>query len=77
MSHVVDASALSVNWWKSSRSDSAAQCVECGIVDAGAQLVAVRDSKQPNGPALLLSYHTMSSFIVALNSGGTTGRFVN
>ncbi|MFK8847274.1 DUF397 domain-containing protein [Streptomyces sp. Ac-502] len=69
MSHIDDASALSVSWRKSSYSDTGAQCVECAIVDAGT--VAVRDSKNPNGPALLLGRGQLAAFV----SAAATGRF--
>jgi hypothetical protein len=67
MRHVGDASKLCVAWWKSSRSDTGAQCVECGIVDD--QSVAVRDSKNPNGPALLFSYAALSGLVSAVRRG--------
>ncbi|MEN2419893.1 DUF397 domain-containing protein [Streptomyces rimosus] len=69
MSHVEDASALSVSWRKSSYSDTGAQCVECAIVDT--RTVAVRDSKDPNGAALLFSRGPLSAFVAAV----ATGRF--
>ncbi|KOT92674.1 hypothetical protein ADK86_20170 [Streptomyces sp. NRRL F-5755] len=69
MSHVDDASALPVMWWKSTYSDSGAQCVECAIVDTGT--VAVRDSKDPSGAALLFSRGSLSAFVAA----AATGRF--
>ncbi|MFJ3747750.1 DUF397 domain-containing protein [Streptomyces albidoflavus] len=61
MTHVNDASTLPVTWWKSSRSDSGAQCVECGILSP--TTVAVRDSKHPQGPALLFSAAALSAFV--------------
>ncbi|AGI88316.1 MULTISPECIES: DUF397 domain-containing protein [Streptomyces] len=61
MTHVNDASTLPVTWWRSSRSDSGAQCVECGIVSP--TTVAVRDSKHPQGPALLFSAAALSAFV--------------
>ncbi|MFB7495104.1 DUF397 domain-containing protein [Streptomyces sp. NPDC056161] len=64
MSHVDDALTLPVTWWKSTYSDSAAQCIEYGIVGAGT--VAVRDSKDPHGPALLFTRAALSSFSAAL-----------
>lgn len=67
MSHVDDASALPVTWWKSSYSDTGAQCVECGIVDD--QTIAVRDSKNPNGPALLLTREQHAGLVSAVASG--------
>ncbi|MGW3086179.1 DUF397 domain-containing protein [Streptomyces sp. NPDC001108] len=69
MNHVDDASTLPVAWWKSSRSDTGAQCVECGIVSADERRVAVRDSKNPNGPALLLSYTALGGLVTALRNG--------
>lgn len=67
MSHVEDAANLPVSWWKSSRSDTGAQCVEFGIVDAGT--VAVRDSKAPHGPALLFGRGPVSGLVAALKDG--------
>ncbi|MFB8418429.1 DUF397 domain-containing protein [Streptomyces albidoflavus] len=61
MPHVSDASALPVTWWKSSYSDSGAQCVECGIVSSTA--IAVRDSKDAHGPALLFSASALTTFV--------------
>ncbi len=69
MKHIDDASTLPVTWWKSSRSEAGSQCVECGIVDAGEQVVAVRDSKNPAGPALLLSYAALDGLVGALRRG--------
>ena len=69
MSHVGDASTLPVTWRKSSRSNSGAQCVECGVVSA--ETIAIRDSKNPHGPALLLTRQQMSAFVAA----AATGRF--
>ncbi|MEU1020268.1 DUF397 domain-containing protein [Streptomyces sp. NPDC005898] len=67
MTHVDDASTLPVTWWKSTYSDSGAQCVECGIVNA--ETVAVRDSKDPHGPALLVGRAALSSFAAAAAAG--------
>ncbi|GCD36962.1 DUF397 domain-containing protein [Streptomyces chrestomyceticus JCM 4735] len=67
MSHVGDASALPVTWWKSTYSDSGAQCIECAIVDTGT--VAVRDSKNPGGPALLLGRGQLAAFVSAVAGG--------
>ena len=67
MSHVGDASTLPVTWWKSSASAAQSDCVECGIVDA--ETIAVRDSKNPHGPALLLTCEQMTTFVTAAASG--------
>ncbi|MER7835891.1 DUF397 domain-containing protein [Streptomyces sp. NPDC096040] len=73
MKHVDDASTLPVTWWKSSASASQSDCVECGIVDGAT--VAVRDSKRPCGPALLLGRAALSAFTSAVTPGnGRIGR---
>ncbi|MGY3057862.1 hypothetical protein ACVWZD_002107 [Streptomyces sp. TE3672] len=64
---VVNASDLHVSWWKSSASGAQSDCVECGIV--GAASVAVRDSKVPNGPALIFGRDTFSAMIDAVAGG--------
>lgn len=69
MKHIDDASTLAVAWWKSSRSEAGSQCVECGIVSHAEQRVAVRDSKDPNGPALLFSYAALDGLVGALRRG--------
>jgi hypothetical protein len=67
MNHCDDASALGVNWWKSSFSDSGIQCVECAVVDSAT--VAVRDSKDPHGPALLLGREQFPTLVDAVKRG--------
>ncbi|WP_030899905.1 DUF397 domain-containing protein [Streptomyces sp. NRRL F-5126] len=69
MSHIDDASTLPVTWWKSSRSDTGAQCVEFGIVDTSTEAVAIRDSKNPTGPALLLPHAPVNGLVEALKRG--------
>ncbi|WP_089103048.1 DUF397 domain-containing protein [Streptomyces hyaluromycini] len=73
MKHADDASTLPVTWWKSSASASQSDCVECGIVDGAT--VAVRDSKWPEGPALLLDRTALRAFTsaVALGDGRIGG----
>lgn len=41
------------NWFKSSRSGGSKECVEVAFLNGGN--VAVRDSKDPSGPALVFS----------------------
>jgi hypothetical protein len=48
-----DAAILSVTWRKSSACGTQSDCVECGVVSPSA--IAVRDSKRPSGPALVVS----------------------
>ncbi|MGW2105522.1 DUF397 domain-containing protein [Streptomyces sp. NPDC001948] len=63
---VHDASDLSVTWWKSSTSGAQSDCVECGIIDD--RTVAVRDSKVPNGPALLFGRGALSAMVDAVSA---------
>jgi hypothetical protein len=67
MNHCDDASALGVSWWKSSFSDSGIQCVECAVVDSAT--VAIRDSKDPHGPALLLGREQFANLVDAVKRG--------
>ncbi|MEU9831203.1 DUF397 domain-containing protein [Streptosporangium sp. NPDC048047] len=58
-------------WRKSSISGSGNNCVE--IADNLPGIVAVRDSKDPQGPALILSPGIWRSFVDAVGSGGFDG----
>ncbi|MCM2420314.1 DUF397 domain-containing protein [Streptomyces sp. RKAG293] len=69
MSHIDDAATLPVTWWKSSASGTQSDCVECGVVDAQQQILAVRDSKNPTGPALLFSFAAVNDLVDALRRG--------
>ncbi|MFY4717724.1 DUF397 domain-containing protein [Streptomyces sp. LaBMicrA B280] len=68
MAHVEDSSLLPVTWWKSSASGTQFDCVERGIVDT--QTIAVRDSKRPTGPALLLSRASVARLVSGIRMGG-------
>ncbi len=52
-------------WRKSSYSDGQANCIEV----AAAGLVAVRDSKSPDGPNLAFATGTWRQFIERITSG--------
>jgi hypothetical protein len=67
MAHVENSSTLPVTWWKSSASGTQSDCVECGIVDG--ETVAVRDSKNPTGPALLLSRASLAGLVAGVRAG--------
>ena len=54
-------------WCKSRRSNSSGNCVEFAELD-GAR-VAVRDSKDPHGPALVFTRAEAAGFVGALKSG--------
>ncbi|MGW8946462.1 DUF397 domain-containing protein [Streptomyces koyangensis] len=69
MTPVADSTTLAVTWWKSSRSEAGAQCVECAVLDPDHRIAALRDSKAPTGPALLLPYDTLNTFLAALKHG--------
>lgn len=53
-------------WFKSSYSANNGNCVEVAIFD---DAVAVRDSKNPTGPALQFSAQTWSGFVAAVRDG--------
>jgi hypothetical protein len=64
----VMADALHADWFKSSYSnDQGGACVEAARVGAGA--MAVRDSKDPAGPALLFTAEAWTAFTVAVREG--------
>ncbi|MFI8907799.1 DUF397 domain-containing protein [Streptomyces albidoflavus] len=69
MAHVADSTALAVTWWKSSASHAQSDCVECAVLDARHRIAAVRDSKTPTGPALLLPYAALNTLVAALKQG--------
>ncbi|GAA0555336.1 MULTISPECIES: DUF397 domain-containing protein [Streptomyces] len=59
---------LGVVWRKSTYSDSnGGTCVE--VADGIRAVVPVRDSKDPNGPALIFPASCWSSFISAVKGG--------
>ncbi|MER7571683.1 DUF397 domain-containing protein [Streptomyces sp. NPDC126514] len=59
-----------VHWLRSSYSTGANNCVETARPSAGpwAGLLAVRDSKDPAGPALLFSPESWADFTAAIRS---------
>jgi hypothetical protein len=55
-------------WFKSSYSnDQGGACVEAGRLDGGA--MAVRDSKDPQGPALVFTAEAWAAFTAAVRDG--------
>jgi Domain of unknown function (DUF397) len=59
-------SLTGLNWRKSSYSNSNAQCVEVATVGAD---IAVRDSKDPDGPALILTAQEWQAFTAGMAAG--------
>ncbi|MFI5526350.1 DUF397 domain-containing protein [Streptomyces platensis] len=67
MQHTVDLSTA--HWRKSSHSNSnGGECVE--VADGFPDLVPVRDSKNPQGPALLIPDAAWSEFVGSLKQHG-------
>ncbi|KJS52267.1 hypothetical protein VM98_32570 [Streptomyces rubellomurinus subsp. indigoferus] len=55
-------------WYKSSYSAQANDCVEAGLVlNSGG--MAVRDSKDPSGPALVFPTDAWTTFITSIKTG--------
>ncbi|MER7845697.1 DUF397 domain-containing protein [Kitasatospora sp. NPDC096077] len=65
MSENIDLTGAS--WSKSSYSGNGGQCVEVAPDFPG--LMPVRDSKDPQGPALVFPSEAWKSFVVAVRSG--------
>ncbi|MFC5905637.1 DUF397 domain-containing protein [Streptacidiphilus monticola] len=60
-----DTAALA--WRKSSYSGANGNCVEVAV--PGPEAIAVRDSKDPQGPALSFSADAWAAFVAAVNAG--------
>lgn len=56
----------SARWFKSSYSDGQNNCVEVALVG---QVVAMRDSKDPGGPALTFAPGEFSAFVRGVRDG--------
>jgi hypothetical protein len=55
-----------LTWRKSSFSSSSANCVEVAEASPG---IAIRDSKDPHGPSLLISRGGMTAFLEGIKNG--------
>ncbi|WP_329563833.1 DUF397 domain-containing protein [Kitasatospora sp. NBC_01266] len=56
--------AARLNWYKSSYSGAQSDCVETGRVVTGG--MAVRDSKDPHGPALVFRADAWQAFLASV-----------
>ncbi|WP_030542067.1 DUF397 domain-containing protein [Streptomyces albus] len=65
--YVPDASALAVRWTASSYSGGSDNCVE--VAPYGRETVAVRQSEDPSGPALVLRADEWAAFIADIRAG--------
>ncbi|WP_067532985.1 DUF397 domain-containing protein [Nocardia crassostreae] len=54
-------------WFKSSRSGGGKECVEVAFLSSGH--VGVRDSKNPDGPALAFTASEWNAFTASVDSG--------
>lgn len=63
----VNVDLTGAKWFKSSRSQAGKECVEVAHLDTG--LVGTRDSKNPNGPALVFTPGEWDAFIAGAKAG--------
>ena len=66
MTHYPDASATGFAFRKSTYSGGNENCVECAFLPTE---IAIRDSKDPSGPALAFDQAAHSAFINAVAAG--------
>ncbi|GGV08863.1 MULTISPECIES: DUF397 domain-containing protein [Streptomycetaceae] len=58
---------LGIKWHKSTYSNGQGECVE--VADGLPGVVPVRDSKDPEGPALLFRAEAWSAFVAGVKAG--------
>ncbi|WP_395296631.1 DUF397 domain-containing protein [Kitasatospora hibisci] len=59
------------HWRKSTHSNGDGDCIE--VADGYTEIVPVRDSKDPNGPALTFTADAWRSFVASIRAGELTG----
>ena len=57
-----------VSWQKSARSNPSGNCVELAVLPGGAG-IAVRNSRDPDGPALVYTLQEIRAFILGAKDG--------
>ncbi|MGP2436311.1 DUF397 domain-containing protein [Streptomyces sp. JW3] len=62
----VQASSLDASWTKSRHSNAEGNCVEVARVDGG---VALRNSRDPDGPALVYTPAEVAAFLAGAKDG--------
>ncbi|MBT2411248.1 DUF397 domain-containing protein [Streptomyces sp. ISL-12] len=62
----VQASSLDASWTKSRHSNAEGNCVEVARVDGG---VALRNSRDPDGPALVYTSAEVAAFLAGAKDG--------
>ncbi|MFF3072067.1 DUF397 domain-containing protein [Kitasatospora sp. NPDC057936] len=67
MTHFPVASALPAEWRKATASNPNDDCVE--VADGISNVIPVRDSKDPHGPALGFSPEAWRAFITGIQAG--------
>ncbi|MER8009467.1 DUF397 domain-containing protein [Streptomyces sp. SLBN-31] len=63
----VRASSLDVRWLKSRHSNAEGNCVEVAALAEGG--VAMRNSRDPNGPALIYTPAEVAAFLAGVRDG--------
>ncbi len=61
-------------WFKSTRSNASANCVEVAVALPDNGAIGIRDSKDPHGGVLAVAPDTWGYFVTALKSGRYDGR---
>ncbi|MFJ9717457.1 DUF397 domain-containing protein [Streptomyces sp. NPDC101213] len=67
MPNGIRASVLGARWIKSSHSNAEGNCVEVAVLDGGG--VAMRNSRDPDGPALVYTPAEVAAFVAGAKDG--------
>jgi Domain of unknown function (DUF397) len=63
----MDVELTATHWRKSSHSNNGGACIE--VADGFTGLIPIRDSKDPEGPALVFSANAFAAFVDAVKTG--------